>query len=101
MQVQVHPLVLESTGNTAPRDGLEGKFSVYHGGVVGLLFRKATPAQYEDNVVVDSRVVAVRERIQVQVDGSIRADEFALEPLGRWLLRPGCQIQILNRVSSL
>ncbi|OKO99841.1 hypothetical protein PENSUB_8058 [Penicillium subrubescens] len=77
--VQVHPLVVELTGKTAPRDGLEGKFSVYHGGAVGLLFGKATPAQYEDDVVRDLRVVAVREKIQVEVDGGIEADECRIE----------------------
>lgn len=48
VQVRVRPFVLELMGKTKPRDGLEGKFSVYHGGAVGLLFGKATPAQYED-----------------------------------------------------
>jgi aconitate decarboxylase len=77
--VKVHPLVVELTGKTEPRDGLEGKFSVYHGGAVGLVFGKATPAQYEDDVVIDPRVVAVRERIRVEVDEGMRADECRIE----------------------
>jgi aconitate decarboxylase len=36
VSVRVHSLVVELTGKTAPRDGLEGKFS----GVEGLLFGK-------------------------------------------------------------
>jgi aconitate decarboxylase len=79
VEVKVHPLVVELTGKTKPRDGLEGKFSVYHGGAVGLVFGKATPAQYEDDVVRDSRVVSVRERITVHVDGAMRADECRVE----------------------
>lgn len=75
VDAEVHPLVVELTGKTAPQDGLEGKFSVYHGGAVGLLFGKATPAQYEDAVVLERRVVAVRERIRVQVNEKLRADE--------------------------
>ncbi|KAJ5919926.1 hypothetical protein N7454_009761 [Penicillium verhagenii] len=75
VQVEVHPLVLELTGKTAPKDGLEGKFSVYHGGAVGLLFGKATPAQYDDGVVTDPRVVGLRNRIKAKVNESFRADE--------------------------
>jgi aconitate decarboxylase len=73
--VSVHPLVLELTGKTAPKDGLEAKFSVYHGGAVGLLFGKATPAQYEDEVVVDGKVVQLRDRFRAVADESLRADE--------------------------
>lgn len=79
VRVKVHPLVVELTGKTEPRDGLEGKFSVYHGGAVGLVFGRATPAQYEDDVVVDSKVVAVREKIGVEVDAGLRADECLIE----------------------
>ncbi|KAJ5947668.1 hypothetical protein N7466_000683 [Penicillium verhagenii] len=75
VQVEVHPLVLELTGKTSPKDGLEGKFSVYHGGAVGLLFGKATPAQYDDGVVTDLRVVGLRNRIQAKVNENFRADE--------------------------
>lgn len=79
VEVKVHPLAVELTGKSAPRDGLKGKFSFYHGGAVGLLFGKATPAQYEDDVVTDPGVVAVRERIQVVVDEDMQADECCIE----------------------
>ncbi|KAJ5573700.1 uncharacterized protein N7459_008127 [Penicillium hispanicum] len=75
VRVEVHPLVLELTGKMAPKDGLEGKLSVYHGGAVGLLFGKATPARYEDVVVSEAPVVEVRERIRAQVNERLRADE--------------------------
>lgn len=78
VQAEVHPLVLELTGKTAPKDGLEGKFSVYHGGAIGLLFGKATPAQYEDEVVTDSRVVGARNRIKANVNKDLKADECHL-----------------------
>ncbi|KAJ9490525.1 hypothetical protein VN97_g2737 [Penicillium thymicola] len=74
----VHPLVLELTGKTTPNDGLEAKFSVYHGGSVGLLFGKAAPAQYEDDVVLDGRVVALRARFRAVPDENLRADECHL-----------------------
>lgn len=70
----VHPLVLELTGKRKPKDGLEGKFSVLHGGAVGLLYGKASPAQYEDAVVQDSKVIDLRDKIQATSDSSMRAD---------------------------
>ncbi|KAJ5512255.1 hypothetical protein N7463_001807 [Penicillium fimorum] len=76
--VDVHPLVLELTGKTAPRDGLEAKFSVYHSGAVGLLLGKATPAQYKGDVVLDRRVVALRDRFRAVPDEGLRADECHL-----------------------
>lgn len=74
----VHPLVLELTGKTTPKDGLEAKFSVYHGGGVGLLLGKAAPAQYEDDVVLDGRVVALRARFRAVLDKTLRVDECHL-----------------------
>lgn len=71
----VHPLVLELTGKAKPRDGLEGKFSFYHGGAIGLLYGKGTPSQYEDAVVQDPKVIAIRDRIQGTADSSLAADE--------------------------
>jgi aconitate decarboxylase len=71
----VHPLVLELTGKTTPRDGLEAKFSVYHGGAVGLLYGKATPAQYEDDVVLNPKVTGIRDRIRATIDEKLRPDE--------------------------
>jgi len=43
VQLTVHPLVLELTGKTKSRDGLEAKFSVYYGAAIGLLLYKVTP----------------------------------------------------------
>ncbi|RBR16035.1 hypothetical protein FVER53590_09841 [Fusarium verticillioides] len=71
---QVHPLVLELTGKKAPKDGLEAKFSVYHSGACGLLLGKATPSEYEDNIVLDPAVIAIRDRITANIDTSIAAD---------------------------
>lgn len=75
VHAKVHPLVLELTGKKKPKDGLQGKFSVYHGGACGLVFGKATPSQYEDSVVQDPHVISVRDRIQADVDDSLAADE--------------------------
>ncbi|KAM0313346.1 hypothetical protein ACHAO8_005583 [Botrytis cinerea] len=75
IEAKVHPLVLELTGKKKPRDGLEGKFSVYHGAAIGLLFGKGTPSQYEDHVVQSEEVVSVRDRVNAVADSSLGADE--------------------------
>ncbi|KAG6993109.1 hypothetical protein FocnCong_v019581 [Fusarium oxysporum f. sp. conglutinans] len=56
---QVHPLVLELTGKKTPKDGLEAK---------------ATPSDYEDNIVLEHAVIAIRDRITAKIDTSIAAD---------------------------
>lgn len=75
VHARVHPLVLELTGKKEPKDGLQGKFSVYHGGACGLVFGKATPSQYEDSVVQDPKVIAIRDRIRADIDDTLAADE--------------------------
>ena len=71
----VHPLVLELTGKKTPQDGLQAKFSVYHGGAVGLVLGKAGPAQYADDVVTSNEIVSVREKIDATSDEKLGADE--------------------------
>jgi aconitate decarboxylase len=75
VHARVHPLVLELTGKRKPKDGLEGKFSVYHGAAIGLIYGKGTPSQYEDHVVQDSKVIAIRERVDAEADSKLGADE--------------------------
>lgn len=72
--LQVHPLVLELTRKKTPKDGLEAKFSVYHSGACGLLFGRTTPSEYEDTVVLDPTVIAIRDRIVAKIDTSIAPD---------------------------
>ncbi|KIX97742.1 uncharacterized protein Z520_06520 [Fonsecaea multimorphosa CBS 102226] len=75
VKCRVHPLVLELTGKKTPQDGLQAKFSVYHGGAVGLVLGKAGPAQYEDKVVTSTEIVSVRDRIDATADAGLGADE--------------------------
>jgi aconitate decarboxylase len=75
VKAKVHPLVLELTGKRRPKDGLEGKFSVFHGGAIGLIFGKGTPSQYEDEVVTDPKVIEVRDKIDCEADTGIAVDE--------------------------
>jgi 2-methylcitrate dehydratase PrpD len=72
---KVHPLVLELTGKKTPQDGLEAKFSVYHSGACGLRFGKATPAEYDDAVVLDPEIIAIRDRITAEINTALTPDQ--------------------------
>lgn len=72
---RVHPLVLELTGKRKPKDGLEGKFSVFHGAAIGLIYGKGTPSEYEDHVVQNLAVISVRDKVDAEADSSVAADE--------------------------
>src|SRR3954470_22417081 len=71
IELRVHSLVLELTGKKEPKDGLQGKFSVYHGCAAGLIFGRAGETEYDDGVVNDPRVVELRNKVQATVDDSI------------------------------
>jgi 2-methylcitrate dehydratase PrpD len=77
IELKVHSLVLELTGKKEPVDGLQGKFSVYHGVAAGLVFGRAGEAEFDDAVVNRSDVVALRRKVQATVDDSI--DEAAVD----------------------
>ncbi|KAK4549843.1 hypothetical protein LTR36_005144 [Oleoguttula mirabilis] len=78
IEARVHPLVIELTSKRTPKDGLESKFSVFHGAAVGLLYGKAGPAQYADEVVRDQTVIDIRDKIDATADESLAADETYL-----------------------
>ena len=71
IELRVHSLVLELTGKKEPRDGLQGKFSVYHGCAAGLIFGQAGEEEFSDAVVNDPAVVALRNKVRATVDNSI------------------------------
>jgi 2-methylcitrate dehydratase PrpD len=75
--LRVHSLVPELSGKKEPRDGLEGKFSVYHGAAVGLIEGRAGEGEFSDAVVNRPDVVALRRKVEVTVDPSL--DETAGE----------------------
>ena len=77
IELRVHSLVLELTGKKNPQDGLQGKFSVYHGCSVGLIYGRAGESEYADAVVQDPRVIALRDKIDAIVDD--RIDEASAE----------------------
>jgi 2-methylcitrate dehydratase PrpD len=71
IELRVHSLVLELTGKKEPKDGLQGKFSVYHGCAVGLIYGQAAEEEFSDAVVNEPRVVELRNKVQATVDDSI------------------------------
>jgi len=71
IELKVHSLVLELTGKKEPKDGLEGKFSVYHAAAVALVHGAAGEAQFSDEVVRSAAVVALRRRVEALADPSI------------------------------
>jgi 2-methylcitrate dehydratase PrpD len=77
IELRVHPLVLELTGKKEPRDGLQGKFSVYHGCAVGMIYGRAAEEEFSDAIVNDPRVVALRGKVDAVADNAI--DEAAVD----------------------
>src|SRR5690606_15207263 len=90
LDLRVHPLVLELTGKKEPTDGLQGKFSVYHGCAVGLIFGRASEDEYADEIVLREDVVATRRKVNAIVEESI--DEAAVEAVAT--LTDGSQIAL-------
>jgi hypothetical protein len=64
IDLKVHPLVLELTGKTAPRTGLEGKFSVYHSCAAAIVHGRCGEHEYSDEVVADPVIVALRQKVK-------------------------------------
>jgi 2-methylcitrate dehydratase PrpD len=78
VSMQVHPLVLELTGKTAPCTGLEAKFSVFHAAAIALVQGVSNVGQYTDEATQLPAVVALRQRIEAHVRPDIREDEVHL-----------------------
>jgi len=77
IDMKVHPLVLELTGRKEPADGLQSKFSVYHGCAVGLIFGRAAEEEFSDAVARRDDVIALRRKVTATADASI--DEAATD----------------------
>ena len=86
IELKVHSLVLELTGKKEPQDGLQAKFSVYHGCAAGLMVGQATEDEYHDAFVNRPDMVALRRKVVAVVDDSIdeaSADVTAILTDGR------------------
>jgi 2-methylcitrate dehydratase PrpD len=71
IELKVHSLVLELTGKKEPADGLQAKFSVYHGCAAGLMFGRAGEDEFSDEVVNRPDMVALRRKVVATVDDAI------------------------------
>ncbi|MDP3604371.1 MAG: MmgE/PrpD family protein, partial [Polaromonas sp.] len=71
IELKVHSLVLELTGKKEPADGLQAKFSVYHGCAAGLTFGRAAEDEFSDEIVNRPDMVALRRKVVATVDDSI------------------------------
>jgi 2-methylcitrate dehydratase PrpD len=71
IDLRVHSLVLELTGKKEPVDGLQAKFSVYHGCAAGLTFGFAAEDEFSDHIVNRADMVALRRKVVATVDDSI------------------------------
>ena len=78
LEIRVHSLVLELTGKKEPADGLQAKFSVYHGCAAGLIFGRAGEDEFDDTIVTRDDVVALRRKVQAVVDPSVAEDAVLL-----------------------
>jgi 2-methylcitrate dehydratase PrpD len=99
IELGIHPLVLELTGKTNPRVGLEGKFSVFHCAAVAIIDGAAGEAQFSDARVKEPVVIALRERVRAQVDHTINEDAAVV----RVTLRDGTIVEkrIEHSIGSL
>lgn len=68
IELQAHPLVLELTGKSEPRTGLEGKFSVFHAAAAALLRGDGSPTAFTDEAVNHAELVALRRKVHVTPD---------------------------------
>ncbi len=71
IELRVHSLVLELTGKKEPANGLQAKFSVYHGCAAGLSFGRAAEEEFADAIVTRADMVALRRKVVATVDDAI------------------------------
>jgi 2-methylcitrate dehydratase PrpD len=75
IELKVHPLVLELTGKTAPRTGLEGKFSVYHSCAAAIVYGRCGEHEYSDEVVSDPVIVGLRQKVKATATPGVHEDQ--------------------------
>ena len=71
VSLEVSPNTLLLTGKEESNTGLEGKFSVYHAAAIALIDGTAGEAQFTDERVHDSDVIALRKCVQAEAIDTI------------------------------
>lgn len=75
VDLKVHPLVIELTGKKTPREGLEGKFSIYHAVAVALVEGAGGEKQFSDRAVTDPTIVALRAKVNPVITPGIKPEQ--------------------------
>ncbi len=99
IELKVHSLVLELTGKKEPKDGLQGKFSVYHGCAAGLLFGRAGEEEFADEVVTSQAAQDLRRKVVAIVDDSI--DEASADVTAYLKTGDPIHIRVEHAIGSL
>jgi 2-methylcitrate dehydratase PrpD len=73
--VQVNPIMVRITGIEKPQTGLQSKFSLYHSAAIACLDGVASLPQYSDARAADPKVIALRDKVQVQTVEDFGRDE--------------------------
>ncbi len=79
IDLRVNPLVVSVTGVEDPATGLQSKFSVYHSAAVALIDGAAGTCQYSKERASDPAVIALRRKVKVTIDESLRNDQAVAE----------------------
>jgi 2-methylcitrate dehydratase PrpD len=72
IDLAVCPVVMELTAIKEPQTGLEGKFSIFHAAATAIVFGAAGEPQFADAAVRDERVVALRRKVSVAPDATLK-----------------------------
>ncbi|MFW7343534.1 MmgE/PrpD family protein [Pollutimonas sp. H1-120] len=99
IDLKVHPLVLELTGKKEPTDGLQGKFSVYHGCAAGLIFGRASEDEYADDIVNRADMVDVRRKVNAIVDRGM--DEASVDAVATLTDGSTVHVYVEHAIGSL
>ena len=73
--LRCNPLVVELCGKERPAVTLEAKLSVYHSAAAALVARRMTDLEYRSEYINRPDVLALRDKVKVTSDASIREDE--------------------------
>ncbi|WP_206454976.1 MmgE/PrpD family protein [Aurantimonas marina] len=79
VKLTTHPLVLELTGKTSPKTGLEGKFSVYHAAASALIEGDGSPTAFTDEMVNRADIIALRDKVKAASDPSIHEASVTID----------------------
>ncbi|GLH76099.1 hypothetical protein SSBR45G_10070 [Bradyrhizobium sp. SSBR45G] len=78
IDLKVNPLVLELTGKKTPRQGLEGKFSIYHAVAVAIVEGAGGEKQFSDRAVTDPTVLSLRGKVIPVITPEIKPEQVEM-----------------------